>query len=303
MLVHHLTEWTTGDARAVIPGWEGFVITDAAAVAFFVAAGASCVLFMDSRTRRGVGAVRIAGQVVRRYGALVPIGMSLGWFMWRDPFMVGVLEVLGITVVAGAAVASALPRAALAPVAVVTLAAGIWSEGWGDGHEGWFAAEVIGGKFPIVTYLGFVLVGAAVVRRGWHTDTIRVTIGAAVLTAATLVMLVTGTEPARYPAGWSYIVPGLAITAWVLVLARRPANRSPRQPGVLDRIVRAAAAHTLGIYLSHYAVYGILRHLDAKGDIHGLAAVPLVVIVTAVACLVAPRIPQPAWSPRTGWRR
>src|SRR5690606_34944275 len=104
--------------------------------AFFVAAGASCVLFIDSRSRRGLAAIRIAGQVVRRYGALVPIGMALGWFMWRDPFMAGVLEVLGVTVVAGAALASVLRPVALAPVAVGTLVVGMWSERWGDGHEG-----------------------------------------------------------------------------------------------------------------------------------------------------------------------
>lgn len=306
MLVHHLTEWTTGDARSIMPGWTGFAVTDAAAVAFFVAAGASSVLFIGSRRRRGLSPTRIAGQVLRRYVALVPIGMTLGWFMWRDPFMVGVLEVLGVTVAVGAVVASVLPRVALAPVAVLVLVVGMWSERWGDRQPGWFDAEVLSGKFPVVTYLGFVLVGAAVVRMGWHTDRRRITFAALGLTVVAVAMLVAGAEPARYPGEWRYIVPGLAITAWVLALCRRPASlRSAGRagPGVLDRVVRAAAAHTLGIYVGHYAVYGLLRHFDLRGGIHGPVAVPLVIAVTVAACLVAPRVPQPPWSLRTGRRR
>lgn len=302
MLVHHLIEWSTGDARAVIPGWVGFSITDAAAVAFFVAAGASSVLFIDSRRRRGLSSARIAGQVTRRYGALIPIGMALGWFMWRDPFMVGVLEVLGITVVVGAAISSVMPRMALAPAAVAALAAGMTIERWGDTGSGWFVTEVLAGKFPVVTYLGFVLVGAAVVRYGWHRNRRGMIMAAATSSVVALAMLVAGHEPARYPGGWSYVIPGLAVTAWVFALCRVPTAERRGGPGVLDRVVRAAAAHTLGIYVSHYAVYGLLRHFELKGDVHGLAAVPLVIAVTTAACLIAPRVPQPPWSLRTGWR-
>src|ERR687892_1379044 len=54
MVVHHLTEWLTGDARAVLPGWRSFTVTDVAAPAFFVAAGASASLFAAGpRRRRG----------------------------------------------------------------------------------------------------------------------------------------------------------------------------------------------------------------------------------------------------------
>lgn len=303
MLVHHLTDWSMGDARAIIPGWPGFVITDAAAVAFFVAAGASSVLFMDSRRGRGLTPRRIAAQVARRYGALVPIGMTLGWFMWRDPFMVGVLEVLGVTVLAGAALSSALPRVALAPETVLVFVVGMWIEGWGDTQSGWFQTEVLAGKFPVITYLGFVLVGATVVGMGWHRNRRTIALAAFGLGALSVVMMIMGTEPARYPGQWHYVIPGLAITAGVFAWCRRPAqqNRSTT-PGIVDRVVRAAAAHTLGIYVGHYAVYGLLRHAGLKGDIHGLAVVPIVVGVTVGACLIAPRVPQPPWSLRTGRR-
>src|SRR5690606_8123252 len=96
MLVHHLVDWSTGDARAVLPGWRSFALTDAAAVAFFVAAGASMALFVASQRRRGVRRALVAARVLRRYGMLVPIGLTLDWVMWRDVAMMGVLEVLGL---------------------------------------------------------------------------------------------------------------------------------------------------------------------------------------------------------------
>ena len=49
MLVRHVTDWATGDARAVLPGWPSFTLTDVAPVAFFVAAGASMALFVAAR--------------------------------------------------------------------------------------------------------------------------------------------------------------------------------------------------------------------------------------------------------------
>src|SRR5690606_40927965 len=51
MLVHHLIEWMSGDARAILPGWERFAVTDAAAVVFFVAAvGSMALLRSDEHT-------------------------------------------------------------------------------------------------------------------------------------------------------------------------------------------------------------------------------------------------------------
>src|SRR5215510_3739974 len=85
MVVHHLTDWLTGDARAVLPGWSSFAVTDVAAPAFFVAA----------RGRRGMTRPRVAAEVMRRYGLLVPIGLAFDWLLWRHPAMFGVIEALG----------------------------------------------------------------------------------------------------------------------------------------------------------------------------------------------------------------
>ncbi|HET6949839.1 MAG TPA: heparan-alpha-glucosaminide N-acetyltransferase domain-containing protein [Acidimicrobiales bacterium] len=300
MLIHHLTDWLTGDARAVLPGWRSFVLTDVAAVAFFVAAGASLGLFVASRRRRGTSRARVAGQVLRRYGLLVPIGLALDWAFWRSPSMFGVLEALGVAVVLAAAVAAVVPARHLPLAAVAALAAGVWSERVSVGHDAWLAREVIGGKFPLVTYLGFVLVGVAVARTGRLAGP-RWTAGAAAIgVGASLVLLVGGAVPARYPGDVPFIVPGLAGTAIVYGLAQA---RWPGRLDLLDRIVRQAAAHTLGVFVAHYVVYGVLRQQGRLGEATGAVAVPLAVAVTVALCLLAPRVPQPPWSLRTGRRR
>lgn len=300
MLVHHLTDWQTGDARVVLPGWRAFSVTDAAAVAFFVAAGASMALFVTNRRDRGMSRRRVAGQVLRRYGMLVPIGLALDWVLWRNPLMFGVLEALGITVVLGAAVAAVVPRRALPPVAVAVVAAGIWSERVVEGDQRWLADEAIGGKFPLVTYLGFVLVGVVAVRTGWYASRRAVFVATAVALLATLAMLADGTVPARYPGDVPFVVPGLAVT--VLAYALGQGVWPPALAG-LDKVLRRAAAHTLGIFVSHYLVYGLLRRYELLGDIGAVVAVPVAVVGTAALCLVAPRVPQLPWSLRTGRRR
>lgn len=300
MLVHHLVDWSTGDARAVLPGWRSFALTDAAAVAFFVAAGASMALFVASQRRRGVRRALVAARVLRRYGMLVPIGLTLDWVMWRDVAMMGVLEVLGLAVVAGAAVAAVVPRRALPGVAALVVVAGVLSERAAAGQGTWLAEEVIAGKFPLLTYLGFVLVGVAAVRTGWYASRRRVFAGAALALVATLAMIADGLVPARYPGDVTFVVPGLAVTILVYAAGQHPWPRALR--GV-DAVVRGASAHTLGIFLGHYAIYAVLRHQGLMGGIEPAVAVPAALLATAALCLVAHRVPQLPWSLRTGRRR
>jgi Heparan-alpha-glucosaminide N-acetyltransferase, catalytic len=297
MLVHHLVEWTTGDARAVLPGWPGFAVTDAAAVMFFVAAGGSMALFVGSRRRRGLSRRQIGAQVLRRYGLLVPIGIALDWVLWRDPLMCGVLEVLGVAVVLGAALAAAVPARALPALAAAVVAGGVVSEWAVAGRAAWWANELIGGKFPLVSYVGFVLVGVAAVRCGWWADRRRMAAAAGAALLATLALLAVGLAPDRYPGGVRFVVPGLAITIGVYALAQL---RWGAVLAGLDCVVRAAAAHTLGIFLAHYGLYALLRRAGVLGDVPGRVAVPAAVVGTVALCLVAPRVPQPGWSLRTG---
>lgn len=297
MLIHHLTEWMAGDARAVLPGWRSFALTDVAAVAFFVAAGASLGLFVSSRRARGLSRKRVVAQVLRRYGLLVPIGVTLDWVFWRHPSMFGVLEALGFAVVVAAAVAAVFPDRLLPAAAAITVAGGIVAERLATGQAGWWADEFLAGKFPAVTYVGFVLVGVALVRSGRYTDERWAMAAAGIGVAATAVLLVVGVAPDRYPGDLAFVVPGLAGTAVVYALAETALL------GPIDAVVRRAAAHTLGIFVAHYFIYGGLRYLGVLGDVPGLVAVPAAVAVATALCLVAPRIPQPPWSARTGLRR
>jgi hypothetical protein len=301
MVVHHMTDWLTGDARAVLPGWSSFAVTDVAAPAFFVAAGASASLFVAARRRRGMTRPRAAAEVLRRYGLLVPIGVGFDWLLWRHPTMFGVIEALGVTVVVGAALAIAVgPR--LPPiVAAGVLVAGMVAEWAVSGVGGWWADELVAGKFPAVTYLGFVLVGMAAVRTGRFADRRWGLTAAALGAGAMTLLLALSVTPDRYPGGVAFVVPGLAGTALLYALAQ---CGWPTWLGAASRLIQSAAAHTLGIFLAHYVVYYVL--VDRTGvarTVPGAVAVPIALLTAVALAAVAPRVPQPPWSLRTGRRR
>jgi hypothetical protein len=300
MLVHHLTEWLSGDARAVLPGWPSFAFTDVAAIAFFCTAGASMALFTASRRRRGASRGAVAVEITRRYGLLVPIGVGLHWLLWRDPLSFGVLEALGVTVVLGAAVAAAVPARLLPAAAAATLAAGVWSERLADARHGWLAEEVLGGTFPLVTYLGFVLVGVAAARTERLEDRHWVAAASVVATGAVLVMAVEGMVPDRYPGDVPFVVPGLAGTVIVYFLAQ---FRVPAALAGIDGIVRRAGTRALGIFMTHYLLFGLLRGTGVTHALDDGAAIAVALAITAALCVLAPYVPQPPWSPRTGRRR
>jgi uncharacterized membrane protein len=301
MVVHHLTDWLTGDARAVLPGWSSFAVTDVAAPAFFVAAGASASLFVAARRRRGMSRPRVAAEVVRRYALLVPIGLAFDWLLWRHPTMFGVIEALGFTVVAGAAVAIAAGPRLLPLVAAAVLVGGMLAEWAASGAGGWWADEFVAGKFPAITYTGFVLVGMAAVRTGRFADRRWGLTAAAVTTAGVAVLLALGVTPDRYPGGPDFVVPGLAGTALVYAVAQ---CGWPARLARVDRLVQAAAAHTLGIFLAHYAVYYVLvDRTGLAGTVPGAVALPISLVTAVLLAAVAPRVPQAPWSLRTGRRR
>jgi hypothetical protein len=301
MLVHHLTGWLTGiDARDVLPGWPEFAVTDVAAPAFFVAAGMSVALFVRSRRGRGVTGGRIAAQILRRYGLLVPLGVGLRWILGRSPWGFGVLEALGVTVVVGAALAALVPGRLRWAAAAMVLVAGMWSTGQFTPGDPSTAAEVVGGKFPVVIYVGFVLVGIAAVSRGAYVDRRWVATATLLSLGAAIVLLADGIVPARYPGELPFVIPGLAGTVLVYALGQR---RWPAWVAPLDGLLRPAAAHTLGIYLAHYVLFEVLRSQGINGSLPPAVAVPAAVLITLAFCLVAPRVPALPWSPRTGRAR
>jgi hypothetical protein len=96
-----------------------------------------------------------------------------------------------------------------------------------------------------------------------------------------------------------FVVPGLAVTVIVYALAQL---RWRAALVGLDRVVSRAAAHTLGVFVAHYALYGLLRRTGLLGEVAPGLAVPAALVATVAACLIAPRVPQPPWSFRTGRR-
>jgi uncharacterized membrane protein len=301
MVVHHMTGWLTGDARAVLKGWSSFAVTDVAAPAFFVAAGASASLYMAARRRRGMTRPRVAAEVLRRYGLLVPIGVAFDWLLWQHPAMFGVIEALGVTVVVGAGLAVAVGARWLPALAAATLATGVLAERAVTSNAGWWADEVVAGKFPAATYLGFVLVGMAAVRTGRFADRRWGLTAAALGAAAVAVLLAVGVTPDRYPGGLAFVVPGLAGTALLYALAQ---CGWPMWLGAAGRLIRSAAAHTLGIFLAHYVVYYVLvDRTGVAGTVPGAVALPVALLMAVALAAVAPQVPQLPWSPRTGRRR
>ena len=286
MLLHHFTKWLAGDPRRILPGWEGFAVTDVCAPAFAAAAGASAWLFVEARLARGDRQRRVVATVVRRYGLLVPIGILLQTWTSNDPWDWGVLQTLGAGVVLAIVLTRLLPPL---PLAVACLTLGPIVEHAFAGRGG-YLGEILGGTFPMVTYAGFALFGAAGARLLLR-DANR---GRQALVAGLIlveVALVIGEAPDRYPGDVSFVLPGIAGT---LILF-----------GLVDRwrvLPDAIGKHTLGIFLAHYVAFYAINRYGLRGTFSPAAAVIAGIVAIAVFALLAPRVPQPPWSPRTGWR-
>ncbi len=298
MLIHHLSDWFGDGAREVLPGWPGFAITDVAAPAFTVALGASVPLLVESRRRRGVGDASVALTALRRYGLLIPLGVALRWAVGFDLGRLGVLETLGVCALAVAALAPTVRPSVRFLTAGFVLAIAPIVERSADGRGDWFSTHMLTGTFPLVAYLGFALTGAALVPVMKRADHRRIVAACALpASMAALVMLVAGNPPDRYPGDESFLVPGLAATLLLYLVVT-----SPRLPSAMASTVERAGAHTLGVFVGHYAVYALL---DQTGTLHSLAAAPAVasaLLTTAVAVSIAPLVPTLPWSPRTGAR-
>jgi hypothetical protein len=176
-------------------------------------------------------------------------------------------------------------------LAAVTLVAGPVVESAVEGG-GSRLADILGGVFPAVTYVGFALAGACgglLLRRNPERGWTALAAGGA-LTVVTLVLLEAGMPPDRYPGGVAFVIPGLAGTLLLF--------------GLLDRWSAMPAAfgnHTLGIFIAHYAVFWVLTRLDVRDSMEPATALVVAFGAVLVFALVAPRMPQLPWSPRTGW--
>lgn len=290
MLVHHFVKWLAGDARRILPGWEGFALTDIAAPAFAIAAGASALLFAESRRRAGTPVI---GTLLRRYGMLIPIGIVLQQLTSNDPWDWGVLQTLGAGVVISTLLSLWLPAGALAAVFLV---AGPLVEHVTAGRPG-YLFEILGGTFPVLTYAGFALVGATGARLLLRDESRgrQALLAGGVLVGVALLI---GDAPDRYPGDVSFIVPGLAGT----LLLYGAVACWQHVPRTADAVLRRAGTHSLGIFLAHYAVFWAINRYGLREELSPAFAVVVALVATIAFALVAPRVPQLPWSPRTGWR-
>ena len=201
--------------------------------------------------------------MLRRYGLLVPIGLAFDWLL-RHPAMFGVIEALGVTVVVGAGLAVAVGASVAAGPRRRNAGLGRAGRAAVTSNAGWWADEVVAGKFP-ATYLGFVLVGMAAVRTGRFADR-RWGLTVAALAAGGGAC---SPAPDRYPGGLAFVVPGLAGTA-LYALAQCV---WPTWLGAADRLIQSATAHTLGIFLAHCVVYYVLvDRAGVAGTVPGAVA-------------------------------
>ncbi len=291
MLVQHFTDWLAGDARRILPGWRWFVVTDLAAPAFAVAAGASLQLFVATRRAQGVDGAPLHTDVLRRYGLLIPIGAALGLVVFRNPWGFGVLEALGIGTLVAYVAGRRLSAVSIGAIAVVFLLAdnvvAHLVTGW-DRHT--YAYHVLHGTFPVTTYTGFVLVGfvGAAALRGRDRPKAAL-VGGLALAAATCFMAAAGAVPDRYPATPAFVVPALSGTLLLYALVSR------WSPG---RLVEAASTHTLGVFVGHYAV--LLAARWWLPDLPTAAGLAVALALTAAFALGAPLVPTLPWSLRKG---
>lgn len=290
MLVQHFVGWFgTAEPREVLPGWPGMALTDVAAPAFAIAAGASSLLFMESRRRAGTPVLLT---ILRRYGLLIPIGFLLQALITGEAWNWGVLQTLGASIVVAALASYAVrtaPGAAL--LAAVAFVGGHAVElAVTDAHP--WVTDVLGSNFPLLTYVGFALVGVAGARSilTWPGCDRWAILAGLALAVATAVWV---GEPDRYPADASFVLPGLAATLLLYgVLERWP---------LLDVVLRTAGRHTLGIFIGHYLARIVMGRLGWLEHSDPTEAVLLALTATALAVAVAPLVPTLPWSPRTGW--
>jgi hypothetical protein len=176
------------------------------------------------------------------------------------------------------------------PLAAAALVAGPILELHFAGRPG-YLAEMLGSTFPVVTYAGFALFGAAGARllvRNPDRGKQALVAGLVLVEVA----LVLGQAPDRYPGGASFIIPGLAGTLLLY--------------GIVDRwhaLPRSLGSHTLGIFLAHYVAFYAINRFGVRHALAPASAVLIGVLAITFFAVVAPHVPPLPWSPRTGRRR
>lgn len=291
MLVHHFTGWLTDRPRDVLPGFAGLALTDLAAPAFAVTAGASLALFVQRSQQKGMDRRELRQEVLRRYGALVPIGMALTLVALSNPFYFGVLDALGWGALITYAILRFIPSPSVrwlvvAAMFVVSRPAAVIVQ---EAFRTEYLVNAFAGKFPILEYAGFAVVGALLAQhlKGW-TERKATALAAGSVSVAAVTSLLIG-PPDRYEGGPVFVIPGLAGTAvlYALMLWWRPAAR-------VERALVVSGTRSLGIFVSHYGLFVLLRAAGLQESLPPVTSLLIALALTAgvvVAALLLPPLP------------
>lgn len=286
MITHHFLDWTGGEARQRLPGFEAFALTDLAAPAFALGAGAAAFL-VGQKIRPGASHVRGAdidaspqaqpdwGRALQagwRWGQVLLLGLAIDIAVGGGIDGGGVLPtlaLLGAVVTAASAVGFTRPVGwwglAAACAALAVPAKGLLSGG--------FVAELVSGSFSIVVYGTFAAAGAALAAgsRGagegalplWPAASATVVVGAL---AAWLIPPLAAEglwTPRRHPGDLAFTVWGLAASLALWALVRAFVSADTRVGAALAR----AGQRTLLVFGAHYVVKLALQHTDLQGTL------------------------------------
>lgn len=308
MIAHHFVDWTGGDARRRLVGFEGFALTDLAAPVFALGAGAAAYL-VGQKVRPSASGPRTATtdwpralQAGWRWGQVLLLGLAIDVAVGggiRGGGVLPTLAVLGAIVTAASALGLVRPAAwwalAAACAALALPAKGLLSGG--------YLAQLVSGPFSIVVYGTFAGAGAALAAgsRGAGERSLplwRAT-GAVVVAGSLAAWLVPALAPEglwtpqRHPGDLAFTLWGLAGSLVVWALVRAFVSSRGRIGAGLAR----AGQRTLLVFGAHYLVKLALQHSGFQGtlDTPTWNLITWGAIAAAVALATIP--------PRGAWRR
>jgi len=298
MVVHHFVDWTGGQGRRRLPGFEGFALTDLAAPAFALGLGAAAYL-VGLQIRPAGEAPRWgrAGRALRRYGEVLALGLVIDLAVGGGIDGGGVL----LTLAALGVVVSTLSAAGVRQPAV-------W---WGLAAVAVLAAvrvaqpDVVGvlprlwaGPFSLVVYGTFAAAGAALAAAGrgrgeeaiplLRTAALVVAVGTAAWLVAPDAVAPEGLwPPARHPGHLGFTMWGLAGSLVLWAITRSVLSTTTRLGAGLAR----AGQRTLLVFGAHYVLKLVLQHTGLQGTLQGTGWTIATLIAAFGACglAMAPR--------------
>lgn len=300
MVVHHFLNWTGGDGRRRLPGFDGFAVTDLAAPAFALGLGAAAYL-VGQQIRPPGGGLRWARarRALRRYGEVLALGLALDLAVDGGIDGGGVLPTLAVlgTVVSACSAAGLrrpAPWAALAVVAVVAAVPVVDADAEGVLGRLW------AGSFSMVVYGTFAAAGAALAAaargRGEEAVPLLPAAGLVVGLGTTMWLLAPAAvapegiwPPARHPGHLGFTMWGLAGALALWAITRSAAGEGS---GLRQGLARAGQ-RTLLVFGAHYVVKLALQHTGLLGTLRGPAWSAVALAAALVTCGLA-MAPRPA---------